>query len=238
MLVAMNQDGTTTAEVTKNADSDHSSASPAASGYSDLHDDEISSVETTPPPSSEEQTMAQNSSGPVRSKGYSTNSSTYSRSYQSAPSGSAFTGSAPSGSSGFGHYHQQSSEHWPSTPGASHGVDDEDEAGLVAAVKSLCSFGTPRTGPVHLSSDVPPVPPLPAKFLGQNLHGLSAGTLTPTFQHSFGVPPLTYQLSQERDVSRGRNEDNVSEEDESYQRTVIRGRSDEDDDGVFGRMEE
>lgn len=117
-------------------------------------------------------------------------------------------------------------------------MDDEEEAGLVAAVKSLCSFGTPRTGPVHLPEDVPPVPPLPAKFLGQNLFGLSEGTLTPTFQHSFGVPPLTHPLSQERDVSRGRNDEHVSEEDESYQRTVIRGRSDEDDDGVFGRMEE
>ena len=228
----MNQDGPTPPEIAKNADSDHSSASPAASGYSDLHDDEISSVETTPPPSSEEQTVAHGSSGQGRSKRYSSNSSTYSRSYQSAPSSSAFPGSAPSGSSGFGRYRQQSSEY------DGHGIDDEEEAGLVAAVKSLCSFGTPRTGPVHLPADVPPVPPLPAKFLGQNLLGLSEGTLTPTFPHSFGVPPLTHQLSQERDAGRGRNDDNVSEEDESYQRTVIRSRSDEDDDGVFGRMEE
>lgn len=237
VLVAMNQDGTTPPELAKNGDSDHSSASPAASGYSDLHDDEISSVETTPPPSSEEQTVAYNSSGLGRSKRYSSNSSTYSRSYQSAPSGSTFTGSAPSGSSGFGHYPQQSSEYWPSTPGDSNGMDDEEEAGLVAAVKSLCSFGTPRSGPVHLPPDVPPVPPLPAKFLGQNLHGLSEDTLTPTFQHLFGVPPLTHQLSQERDASRGRLDHNVSDE-QSYQRTVVRSRSDEDDDGVFGRMEE
>lgn len=234
----MNLDSTTSPELAKNGDSDHSSASPAASGYSDLHDDEISSVETTPPPSSEEQTVAHNSTGLGRPKRYSSNSSTYSRSYQSAPSGTAFAGSAPSGSSISGQYRQQSSEHWPSTPGVSNGMDDDEEANLVAAVKSLCSFGTPRSGPVHLPPDVPPVPPLPAKFLSQNLHGLSEDPLTPTFHHSFGVPPLTHQLSQERNVSRGRKDEHVSEEDAFYQRTVIRGRSDEDDDGVFGRMEE
>ena len=241
VLVTMNQDGTTPPDSAKHVDSDHSSASPAASGYSDLHDDEISSVETTPPPLSDDQALTQDSSNMGRTKRYSHNSSAYSRSYQSAPSSSIFTGSAPSGSSGFGHYRQQSSEHWPFTPGTGHsvqGLDDEDEAGLVAAVKSLCSFGTPRTGPVHLPADVPPVPPLPAKFLGQNLHRLSAGTLTPTFHNSFGIPPLTHQLSQERDVSMGMKNDKWADEDDSYQRTVVRGRSDEDDDGVFGRMEE
>ncbi len=234
VLVAMNQDGTTPPDSAKNADSDHSSASPAASGSSDLHDDEISSVETTPPPLSDDQALAQASSTHGRSKRYSSNSSAYSRSYQSAPSSSVFTGSAPSGSSGFGHRRQQSSEYWSSVSGR----EDEDEAGLVAAVKSLCSFGTPRSGPVHLPPDVPPVPPLPAKFLGQNLQGLSDGTSTPTFKHSFGVPPLTHQLSHEREVSMGRNDGNISDDDDSYHRSIPRSRSDEDDDGVFGRMEE
>ncbi|KAI9872776.1 MAG: hypothetical protein M1830_001206, partial [Pleopsidium flavum] len=241
VLVAMNQDGTTPPELAKNADSDHSSASPAASGYSELHDDDISSVETTPPPLSEDQVSAPNSSKFGRSKRYSSYSSAYSRSYQSAPSSSVFTGSAPSGSSGFGHYRQQSSEYWPSTPGAGlalHGVEDEDEAGLVAAVESLCNFGTPRTGPVHLPPDVPPVPPLPAKFLGQNLHGISGSTSTPTIHHSLGMPLLTHQLSQERDVRMWEDDRNLSDDDDSHQRSALRARSDEDDDGVFGRMEE
>ena len=241
VLVAMNQDGTTPPDSAKNVDSDHSSTSPAASGYSELHDDDISSVETTPPPLGEDQVSAPNSSRLGRSKRYSSNSSAYSRSYQSAPSSSVFTGSAPSGSSGFGHYHQQSSEYWPSTPGAGlalHGVEDEDEAGLAAAVESLCSFGTPRSGPVHLPPDVPPVPPLPAKFLGRNLHGLSGSTSTLTLHHSLGMPPLTHQLSHERDVNMEANNGSLSDDDESYHRSALRGRCDEDDDGVFGRMEE
>lgn len=240
----MNQDGTTPSESAKNADSDHSSASPAASGYSELQDDDTSSVETTPPPLGDEHVSAPNSSRLSRPKRYSSNSSAYSRSYQSAPSSSMFAGSAPSGSFGFGHYRQQSSEYWPSTPGtrlALQDVDDEDEAGLVAAVESLCSFGTPRSGPVHLPPDVPPVPPLPAKFLGQNLHRLSGSTSTPTINHAnhaLGVPPLTHQLSHERDVKMRGNDGGVSDDDDSYQPSTLRGRSDEDDDGVFGRMEE
>ena len=41
----------------------------------------------------------------------------------------------------------------------------EDQADLAAAVGLLsCSYGTPQTGPVSMPADVPPVPPLPEKY--------------------------------------------------------------------------
>lgn len=44
---------------------------------------------------------------------------------------------------------------------------DEDPADLAAAVGLLsCSYGTPQTRAANVPSDVPPVPPLPAKYAG------------------------------------------------------------------------
>ncbi|KAA6408059.1 MAG: hypothetical protein FRX48_08410, partial [Lasallia pustulata] len=201
----------------KNSDSDHSSASPAASGASDPNDEDISSAER-----------------------YSTNSSAFSRSYQSAPSSSFMAGSVPSRAS-HGQHYTSSYQHRPSGSDASyigHANADEDEAGLAAAVESLCSFGTPRTGPVHLPADVPPVPPLPARFAVHNSLRLSGATSTPMLQQGLGVPPpLTHQLSDERDVRMG--ESHAADVDDDYDhRSYSRGRSEDDDDGVFGSMEE
>ena len=42
---------------------------------------------------------------------------------------------------------------------------DEDPADLAAAVGLLsCSYGTPKTGPTGMPENIPPVPPLPAKY--------------------------------------------------------------------------
>lgn len=141
VLVAMNQDGPN--------DSDNSS-SPAASGSSDMRDEELSSTETTPPPHLENSYRD--------SKRFSNESSLFSRSYQSV-----FSESGPNADSGFAHHRQ-----W-STSSISRPVTAEsyngDEADLAAAVGLLsCSYGTPKTGPTILSPDVPPVPPLPAKY--------------------------------------------------------------------------
>ena len=235
----MNQDGSMPSDPTKNSDSDHSSASPAASGASELNDDDISSAESTPPPMNE-QAYATDSSGVARPKRYSINSSAFSRSYQSAPSSSFRADSAPSGAS-YGQHYAPSYQRRPSTSDFSymaHANADEDEAGLAAAVESLCSFGTPRTGPVHLPADIPPVPPLPARFAVQNSFRLSGAIATPTLQQGLGVPPpLTHRLSDERDVRMG--EGHVVDVDDEYDhRSYSRGRSEEDDDGVFGSMEE
>lgn len=137
-------------------DSDNSS-SPAASGSSDMHE-EPSSAETTPPPQAE---------GLYRdNKRFSNTSSAYSRSYQSVFSSE----SVPNNDNSFGHHRQwsASSNNRPVTANTSiaDSYRDEDPADLAAAVGLLsCSYGTPKTAPSALASDVPPVPPLPAKYV-------------------------------------------------------------------------
>lgn len=143
-LMNMNQDGSAI------ADSDNSS-SPAASGSSDMRDD-TSSPETTPPPGAE-----------ADSKRYSNNSSAYSRSYQSIFSDGAH------GEHAFSHNRNWSAStaSRPVTANTSiaESYKDEDPADLAAAVGLLsCSYGTPKSGPMHLGMDVPPVPPLPEKY--------------------------------------------------------------------------
>ncbi|KJX96838.1 hypothetical protein TI39_contig598g00020 [Zymoseptoria brevis] len=145
VLVAMNQDG---------PDSDNSS-SPAASGSSDMRDEDLSSTETTPPPQGDN---AYRDS----SKRFSNNSSVFSRSYQSA-----FSESVPE--HGFSHNrHWSTSSGRPLTAGSNFAesyTGNEDAQDLAAAVGLLsCSYGTPKSAPSALPMDAPPVPPLPAKY--------------------------------------------------------------------------
>ena len=206
-------------------ESDDSSASPEASGSSEIQDEDVSSAETTPPPTVE-------GVGDIRDpKRYSSNSSLYSRSYQSGPSASVAASSVPT--STFGSYHQGFARR-PSTSGSVYnGAPIEDEAGLAAAVE-LCNFGTPRTGPV-LSEDIPPVPPLPARYVAHKATPSFGGNtyhLTPqnAIPHS-----LTSRISDERDVKmHGQSEIEISDE----RMSMARSRSDEYDEGFFGRMEE
>lgn len=245
VLVGMNQDVSTPPGSAKTNDSDHSSASPAASGTSELRDEDFSSAETTPPPTSE-QAYSTEGFGLGRSKRPSSSSSAFSRSYQSAPSSSSLPGGPlpPMGTS-FGSYCQSGMGRRPSTSGltsSGHTAVDEEEAMLAAAVESLCSFGTPRSGPVHLPPDVPPVPPLPARFAGQNLNRSSANMAAPTLHPGHGMPPpsaSSQHLSDEQDVKMSERRFPGTDDDDDYdERSVSHGRSDEDDDGVFGRMEE
>ncbi|KAL8688567.1 MAG: hypothetical protein Q9218_005557 [Villophora microphyllina] len=224
VLVGMNQENSGPPNTAKTVESDHSSASPDISAMSELYDDDdVSSAETTPPPTSEP-VYAQDSFTTMQDKRHSGTSSAFSRSYQSAPSSSYAAGSIPSSSYGQQYPYQRR----PSTSGtasASQLAVDEEEAGLAAAVQSLCSFGTPRTGPVHLPPGVPPVPPLPPQYAGQNANRLSASiVMTPT-PHDFGLlPTATQRISNERGA---KNTD-----------TRSRYHDDEDEDGIFGRMDE
>lgn len=244
VLVGMNQDVSTPPGSAKTNDSDHSSASPAASGTSEPRDGDVSSAETTPPPISE-QAYSTEGFGMGRSKRPSSSSSAFSRSYQSAPSSSLPGGPLPPMGTSFASYYQSGMARRPSTSGlasSNHVAVDEEEATLVAAVESLCSFGTPRSGPVHLPTDVPPVPPVPARFAGQNLSKSSANMAAPTLSPGYGMPPpsaSTQRLSDERNVKMGERRFTGTDDDDDYdERSVSHGRSDEDDDGVFGRMEE
>lgn len=241
MLMDMNQDAPLPPESAKTSDSDHSSASPPASGTSELRDDDFSSAETTPPPINE-QAYTSGSLRGGRSKRPSSTGSAFSRSYQSAPSSSLPGGPLPPMGTSFGSYHQSGILPRPATSGLTsihQAAADEEEAMLAAAVESLCSFGTPRSGPVHLPTDVPPVPPLPARFAGQNVNRLSAHTVVPMLRSDGTTPSSTRRLSDERDVKMSERHATGTDDDEDYdERSVSHGRSDEDDDGVFGTMEE
>ncbi|EOD52916.1 putative c2h2 finger domain protein [Neofusicoccum parvum UCRNP2] len=230
VLVNMNAEA---AEAAKAAESDHSSASPAGSGSSDYRDDGMSSAETTPPPH-DDVAVGSYTGGRFPNKRFSSNSSAYSQSYQS--NNSVFSESAPHGYLNF--YRQQSTDGRPTTSGTSAtAYDDEDQADLAAAVGLLsCSYGTPQSKPTMLPPDVPPVPPLPARFA--NSVDSHPGTIaTPPGQHEYATSMRSSYVAR-----HGNNVDedvDMEDDDDDYERQQrSRGRSDEDDEGMFGRMEE
>ena len=117
----------------------------------------------------------------------------------------------------------------PSTSGLGSGTLDEDEAGLVAAVQSLCSFGTPRNGPVLLPLDVPPVPPLPARFMEKPYE--ASGPEKGYVGSNRGT--INVQEVSDRDVEMEEgNALRYSKEQHSQHQAF-----DEADEGVFGGME-
>ncbi|KAI9759967.1 MAG: hypothetical protein M4579_002000 [Chaenotheca gracillima] len=239
VLVGMNQDEETPPPSAKDFAREDSSASPSASGSSGRRDG-MSSTDTTPPPAAEETLPAQYSSKASRSgrvKRRSSNSSSFSRSTRT---NSISVGSAPSYSSVFSHHRHTSGDPRPLSSGSMPPGDrDEDEAGLAAAVELLsCGFGTPRSGPITMPQDVPPVPPLPARFQGANIsQTLSGGTLIPSYnQQSFQGHVDTNSRDVDMDDSESSN---VEDEDDSDRRSVSKGPSDGDDDGIiFGGMEQ
>lgn len=213
-------------------DSDRSS--PPASGSSDLRE-ELSSTETTPPPQTEDHAVGSfpHSAFASRSiKRYSTNSSAYSQSYQSA----VFS------DNGNGHFRQWSNvSDRPTTSGTSvagsYHDDGNDHADLAAAVGLLsCSYGTPKSGPVALPPDVPPVPPLPAKFLDFNAGRSLSGSTTVTAQQSSMRNSYRFH-NESKDVDMD-DDHFADEEDYRNSNSRSRGRADEDEDAFFGRMEE
>jgi hypothetical protein len=224
VLVAMN----------KESDGEHSDrSSPPASGSSDLRE-ELSSTETTPPPQLDDHAVGSypHSHFGTRSiKRYSTNSSAYSQSYQStifSDNGNAH-----------GHFRQWSNvSDRPTTSGTSvagsyHEDTTNDHADLAAAVGLLsCSYGTPKTGPGALPADAPPVPPLPAKYFDLNARTLS-GSTTVTAQQS----SIRNSYREDKDVDMDYDHF-ADEEDHRYSNARSRSRIDEDDDEIFGRMEE
>lgn len=230
VLVGMNLDSHEQHKI-QSDENDDSSTSPTASGDSDLHeDDDYSSAETTPPPTSDNFAVMDGINS-ARIKRHSGNSSSYSRSYQSAPSSSLPGSNSFVGMTPIAHH---PSQRRPSTSGFPPRIFDEEEAGLAAAVESLCSFGTPRNGPVLLSTDVPPVPPLPARFIRQSPQHSTAECLARPGPDA--TSPLTKAVPDECEVKMGEGLEPyvVDEHDNDF---VTHGRGDENDDGVFGGME-
>jgi hypothetical protein len=228
ILVNLNQDGPTPPNSAKDFHSDES-ASPAASSSSEQHDG-TSSADTTPPP----QADMFGGNGSYRHKRMSSGYSGYSRSYQSAPSATSYTESVSNGSA-FGHYRQQSQERQLLSSGISEDNENDD---LATAINLLsCSFQSQRSNStprmvIPVTMDTPPVPNIPAQYLS-NFSGSTLGTN----HHPRQTESYTrHQIHSDRDVKMEESEESIADDEEYDQRS--RGRSDEDDDGVFGRMEE
>ncbi|KAL7785517.1 hypothetical protein V8C37DRAFT_393884 [Trichoderma ceciliae] len=233
VLVAMNgnpkERSVTPPDSTRDFASEPETASPTASGYSEQADGQ-SSADTTPPPIAEEGHTFDTSA--YREKRYSIGS-VFSRSFQSPqPSNPLVFGSIPN-AHGFDHRTRSGSiDLRPPSSGANAiGQDDHD---LAAAVELLsCSFGSnngSRIAVTTLAEDAPPVPPVPAQFLDQTASFVSAG-----FINSY---PSRQPESFTRGEMRRGSEDVKMEDSEDDFDMRSRARSDEDDDGVFGRMEE
>jgi len=228
VLVAMNQNtGTTPPDSARDFNSEQGSASPAVSGYSEHQD--RSSADTTPPPHLDPASVG-NASYRNGSKRHS-NGSGFSQSYQSATFASSAVGSVQNPTT-FSHFRQLSQDQRPTSSGKN--AIGQDDSELAAAVELLsCSFnsnGASRT--MHLLADAPPVPPLPARFLDHSM--------VPPLSFIGSYPsraPESYTRGDYRRVNVKMEEaESVMDEDDDDVR--FRARSDEDDDGVFGRMEE
>lgn len=253
VLVTMNHDDPP--DESAELESEFSSGSPDADALSELRDG-ISSAETTPPPMEEEEEDDDDfemSGMPTQwaKRPSVSNASGFSRSYQSIPS-SSYNDSAPLHSPAFSHFRNSSIDTRPST--ADTRLHEDDEADLAAAI-GLCNFGTPRTGPVSMTPDVPPVPPLPARYLDSSSHpsnqsphsALSRPTMEAARRDSEANiflsrslnPSLSYKVSDEREIRTGGNEAQESRQRRNADVDFSnRSAPDDDDDGVFGRMEE
>jgi len=225
VLVTMNQDGTTHTppDSAKDFQSDDQDSASPTSGSDER--DGFSSADTTPPP---DMFNTYGSSYSGRTKRYSSGHG-FSRSYQSGPSNPLYAGSMPSN---FGHYRQASQESRPLSSGMNRNQEDD---GLAAALDILsCSFGSNtgkfRQQPANNAfngsepDDVPPVPSIPAEYLSSYSHPRQTESYT------------RHQIRVDEDVKMEESEDSVVDDEDYDQRS--RGRSDEDDEGVFGRMEE
>ncbi|KAB8343072.1 hypothetical protein FH972_022666 [Carpinus fangiana] len=215
VLVAMNKDGPEDSAIQN--DSDMSGDSPAASGSSDLHeDDAATSSSRTSTPSQDEAAHGRGfKQHPRRQDSYS---SAFSRSYQSTAATSLAASSLPADGADMYYRQWQGHSARPSTSSSNKGYyDREDQADVAAAAAGLlsCSLGTPKQH-AHLMPDVPPVPALPAKYIGHAQYHRSSAS-----QHG------------DIEMVEGRL-DNIAPQSYSH----VRGRSEEDDDGVFGRMEQ
>ncbi|KAI2642640.1 hypothetical protein GGS21DRAFT_498877 [Xylaria nigripes] len=235
VLVAMNnRDSTTPPDSAKDFASDTGSASPTASGYSEHHDGR-SSADTTPPP--REGYAANNILYQDAPERYS-NEPSYSRSYQSAVSGSYFPGSL-SQKSAFSHNRHGSSDRRPLSSGLNNtGQEDRDLAAAVELLScSINSNGGNRD--TRLPDDAPPVPPLPVQYLDHAAFSSTSfiNSYTSQMPESFTRGESRGGINHGIDVKMEDSEDSMMDEDEEERRTRARS-SEEDDEMMFGRMEE
>jgi len=109
-------------------------------------------------------------------------------------------------------------------------TDSEEHTDLASALYQLsCSYGgTPKSAAVMLPPDAPPVPPLPAQFLGQKADHLSGSTIRGHESYVRGRRDLGADVDMM---------DEDDEEDEDH-RVHTRGGAHSDEEGMFGMDEE
>lgn len=190
-------------DMTKEPDnSDTSSQSPAASGSSNVIDEDDSSSRTSTPSQDDEYTASKPTAfrHPRRQD---SESSVFSRSFgptaaSSLPAQNAF------------HQRWNSGSSRPTT--ATSQTYAEEQADITAAAEGLVgvSIGTPQFRASQLPSDVPPVPPLPAKFASQAAYS----------------PYLRAQYTPDAEMS---------DDDRRYRTHAI---AEDEDEGMFGSMEQ
>lgn len=246
---------------TRDSASDEDPASPSASGFSYQHDSR-SSVDTTPPPTQMDSTM--NIDGVKReplssypsppqapSMGHMSFSQRFGQPGGAANVARSYQSGLPAGNTGagfgFGHQRQVSRDNLR-PPSSGENVTGQEDNELAAAVELLsCSFNsgagdanTVTPGSVQgRGQNVPPVPPVPAQYLGQSATPLGDTSFINSFPSR--APESFTRGDRHRsiivdDVKMEGSGDSVMGDDEEDTRS--RARSDDDDDGVFGRMEE
>ncbi|OAA73934.1 Zinc finger domain-containing protein, C2H2-type [Cordyceps fumosorosea ARSEF 2679] len=228
VLVAMNgpnqePEVVTPPDSARDFTSEPESASPTASGYSE-HQERHSSADTTPPPVGEHLGF----NGLAYREKRLSGGSGIAQSLRSPPLyPEHLSSSVP--------HAQWNTGRRPSLGPAGTGNEDRD---LAAAVELLsCSFGSNGGHDVvGVAADAPPVPPVPEQYRDQARSFSTAG-----FLNSFPArQPESFTRGEFRrgshDVKMEDSGESAADEDDLESRA--RARSDEDDDGVFGRMEE
>lgn len=198
--------------------------SPSVSGGSSEQLDGRSSANTTPPPQADALPTTEGSKY-LFSPMSSDDDDLRSRPWRSLVSEHSDATSVPGGSVfGGDDFHQ---EHSP--PPASFSLSGEADYLTKAVAMLSCSYGS-NGGSLtsQLPLDIPPVPPVPARFLSQTSLGQSP------FLSSFPcqAPESFTRGDRRRDSEDVRMDDGDDEDMRS------RSRSDEEEYGVFGRMEE
>ncbi|CAK7235482.1 hypothetical protein SEUCBS140593_009297 [Sporothrix eucalyptigena] len=241
--------------------SDEGSASPPpTSGFSYQHDSR-SSVDTTPPPTHGDGNMTIDgvktdllASYPSPPQAPEPGYHSFSQRVSEAGGAANLTRSLQSGlstsaaSAEFAYSHQrQTSRDNLRPPSSGKNVTGQEDNELAAAVELLsCSFnsGAGDTNTVTpgslrvIGQDVPPVPQVPAQYLGQSATPLGDTSFINSFPSR---APESFTRGDRRrpsvadDVKMDGSGDSVMDDDEDAR---SRARSDDDDDGVFGRMEE
>ncbi|RKF82886.1 hypothetical protein GcM3_019020 [Golovinomyces cichoracearum] len=229
VLLTMTQDVNTTVPSAQDYQSDHDSTSVSSEQH-----DHLSSADTTPPYADIFNTYSNQLF--TRGRGYKryNDGQSLSHSHQSTSSTEFFGKEKNSNTRIYEDYGDSIINGRPNSSGNSN---NEDES-LASAVQLLsCSFGstgTPKPLAESFFQNTPPVPDIPACYLDHC--DFPDPTFTPCHHPQQKESYTRSRIDCNKDVQMDSGE-NVLDDDEQEQRS-LHGRSDEDDDGIFGSMEE